>query len=107
MILATKRKSFDGTGLANWAYLVIAAQAWNLKAWARILGGRTALASPMILWILTLIAGPELEVFRKELKQIRDAEGTAGDLFEKIAIEAMKQGEDPSRELSNWRNDSD
>ncbi len=42
---------------------------------------------------------PELQIFREQLQELCEAEGIGGDLFEKIAIEAMKQGEDPSREL--------
>ena len=43
--------------------------------------------------------GPELDVFRKRIKRICDAEGIVGDRFEEIQIMAFKQGEDPSAEL--------
>ena len=42
---------------------------------------------------------PELQDFRSELQRICDSEGIGKDLFEEIAIEAMKQGEEASREL--------
>jgi len=42
---------------------------------------------------------PELQVFRNELKRICEAEGIDGDLFEEVAIEGMKQGEEPSPQL--------
>ena len=43
--------------------------------------------------------GPELEVFREQVKRICDAQGIVGDRFEEIQLMAFKQGEDPSPEL--------
>lgn len=43
--------------------------------------------------------GPELEVFRDQVKQICDAQGIVGDRFEEIQLMAFKQGDDPSPEL--------
>ena len=43
--------------------------------------------------------GPELEVFREQVKQICDARGIVGDRFEEIQLMAFKQGDDPSPEL--------
>ena len=43
--------------------------------------------------------GPELEVFREQVKQICDAQGIVGDRFEEIQLMAFKQGDDPSPEL--------
>ena len=42
---------------------------------------------------------PELQVYRNDLRRLADAEGVDDDLFELIAIEAMKRGADPTREL--------
>lgn len=42
---------------------------------------------------------PELKNFRDQLKELCAAEGMKDDLFEEIAILAMKQGEEPSRDL--------
>ena len=42
---------------------------------------------------------PELQFFRNQLKQLCEAEGIRGELFEKLVIEAMKQGDQPSRAL--------
>ena len=42
---------------------------------------------------------PDLRSHRETLKQLADEEGIGEDLFEKITLEAMKQGADPSREL--------
>lgn len=42
---------------------------------------------------------PELQIFRDQLKELCAAEGIKDDRFEEIAIEAMKQGQDPSRDL--------
>ncbi len=42
---------------------------------------------------------PELQVYRDDLRRFADAEGIGDDLFELIAIEAMKRAGDPSREL--------
>ena len=42
---------------------------------------------------------PELQEFRDELERLCTSEGFGGDLFEEIAIEAMKQGDAPSRGL--------
>ena len=43
--------------------------------------------------------GPELEVFREQVKRICDAQGIVGDRFEEIQLMAFKQGDDPSPEL--------
>ena len=43
--------------------------------------------------------GPELEVFREQVKRICDAQGFVDDRFEEIQLMAFKQGDDPSPEL--------
>ena len=42
---------------------------------------------------------PDLRAHRETLKRLADEEGIGEDLFEKMSLEAMKRGADPSREL--------
>ena len=42
---------------------------------------------------------PDLRAHRETLKRLSDEEGIGEELFEKISLEAMKRGADPSREL--------
>lgn len=42
---------------------------------------------------------PDLRVHREKLKLLADEEGISEELFEKMSLEAMKRGTDPSREM--------